>query len=91
MVRIVLWVKYEKSFNTLFLSTNTVKKQISLMPEGVKDQIIAEMKDTSVFDLFSIQLYESFDTSSISHLIVSVCHTIGTSVKEDLSYKLHRL
>nr|CAB3267858.1 zinc finger BED domain-containing protein 5-like [Phallusia mammillata] len=86
MARIVLGEKYEKSFREIPLSNNTVKRRIALMSEDIKDQVINEIKDMSVFGLFAIQLDESVDVSSVSQLMVFVRYAVSTSIKEELLF-----
>ena len=86
MARIVLGAKYEKSLREIPLSNNTVKRRIALMSEDIKDQVITEIKDKSVFGLFAIQLDESVDVSSVSQLMVFVRYAVGTSIKEELLF-----
>ena len=86
MARIVLGEKYEKSLREILLSNNTVKRRIALMSEDIKDQVVTEIKDKSVFGLFAIQLDESVDVSSVSQLMVFVRYAVGTSIKEELLF-----
>ena len=85
MTRIVLGDKREKSLKAIPLSKNTVKKRIAPMSEDIKEQVITEI-NKSVFGLFSIQLDESVDVSSVSQLIVFVRYAVGTSVKKELLF-----
>ena len=85
MTRIVLGDKHEKSLKAISLSNNTVKRQIAAMSEDIKEQVITEI-NKSVFGLFSIQLDESVDVSSVSQLMVFVCYAVGTSVKKELLF-----
>ena len=55
------------------------------MSEDIKEQVITEI-NKSVFGLFSIQLDESVDVSSVSQLMVFVRYAVGTSVKEELLF-----
>ena len=55
------------------------------MSEDIKEQVITEIHK-SVFGLFSIQLDESVDVSSVSQLMVFVRYAVGTSVKEELLF-----
>ena len=55
------------------------------MSEDIKEQVITEI-NKSVFGLFSIQLDESVDVSSVSQLMVFVHYAVGTSVKEELLF-----
>ena len=72
IARIVLGEKYEKRLQNIPLSDNTVKRQIALMSEDIKEQIITEIKDKSFFGLFFIQIDESVDVASVSQLMVFV-------------------
>ena len=54
------------------------------MSEDIKEQITEINK--SVFGLFSIQLDESVDVSSVFQLMVLVRYAVGTSVKEELLF-----
>ena len=87
MARIVLAEKYVKSLRKIPLSNNTVKRRIVLMSEEIKDQVINEIKDKSVFGLFSIQLDKSVDVSSVSQLMVFVRYAVSTSIKEELLFR----
>ena len=84
--RIVLGEKYEKRLQSIPLSDNTVKRQIALMSEDIKEQIITEIKDKSLFGLFSIQIDESVDVASLSQLMVFVRYAVSTTVKEELLF-----
>ena len=53
MARIVLGEKYEKSLREIPLSNNTVKRRIALLSEDIKDQVVNEIKNKSVFGLFT--------------------------------------
>ena len=77
--------KHEKSLKAISLSNNTVKRQIAAMSEDIKEQVITEI-NKSGFGLFSIQLDESIDVSSVSQLMVFVRYAVGTSVKEELFF-----
>ena len=70
MAGLVRGEKYEQSLRKIPLSNNTVKRRIALMSEDIKDQVINEIKNKSVFGLFAIQLDESVDVSSVSQLMV---------------------
>ena len=85
VIRIVLGDKHEKSLKAIPLSNNTVKRRIAAMSEDIKEQVITEI-NKSVFGLFSIQLDESVDVSSVSQLMVFVRYAVGTSVKEELLF-----
>ena len=56
------------------------------MSEDIKEQIITERKDISLFGLFSIQIDESVDVASVSQLMVFVQYAVSTSVKEELLF-----
>ena len=85
MTRIVLGDKHEKSLKAIALSNNTVKRRIAAMSEDIKKQVITEI-NKYVFVLFSIQLDESVDVSSVSQLMVFVRYAVGTPVKEELLF-----
>ena len=55
------------------------------MSEDIKEQVIIEI-NKSVFGLFSIQLDESVDVSSVSQLMVFVRYAVGASVKKELLF-----
>ena len=55
------------------------------MSEDIKEQVITQI-NKFVFGLFSIQLDESVDVSSVSQLMVFVRYAVGTSVKEELLF-----
>ena len=57
-----------------------------LMSEDIKEQISAEIKDKSLFVLFSIQIEESVVVASVSQLMVFVRYAVSTSVKEELLF-----
>ena len=84
MTRIVLGDKHEKNLKAIPLSKNTVKRRIAAISEDIKEQVTEINK--SVFGLFSIQLDESVDVSSVSQLMVFVRYAVGTSVKEELLF-----
>ena len=86
MARIVLGEKYEKRLKEIPLSNNTVKRRIALMSEDIKDQVVNETKNKSVFGLFAIQLNESVDVSSVSLLMVFDRYAVSTSIKEELLF-----
>ena len=86
IARIALGQKYEKRLQSIPLSNNTVKRQIALMSEDIKEQIIIEIKDKSLFGLFSIQIDEFVDVASVSQLMVFVQYTVSVSVTEELLY-----
>ena len=56
------------------------------MSEDIKEQIITEIKDKSLFDLFSIQIDKSVDVGSVSQLMVFVRYAVSTSVEEELLF-----
>ena len=85
MTRIVLGDKHDKSLKAIPLFNNTVKRRIAAMSEDIKEQVRTEI-NKSVFGLFSIQLDESVDVSSVSQLMVFVRYAVGISVKEELLF-----
>ena len=78
--------KYEKRLQIIPLSDNTVKRRIALMSKDIKEQIITEIKDKSLFGLFSIQIDESVNVASVSQLMVFVRYAVSTSVKKELIF-----
>ena len=86
IARIVLGEKYEKRLQSISLSDNIVKRQIALMSEDIKEQIITEINDKSLFGLLSIQIDESVDVASVSQLVVFVRYAVSTTVKEELLF-----
>ena len=56
------------------------------MSEHIKDQVITEIKDKSFLGLFSIQLDESVDVSSVSQLIIFIRYAVNTSVNKELLF-----
>ena len=56
------------------------------MSEDTKYQLITEIKDKSLFGLFSIQIDESVDVASVSQLMVFVRYAVSTSVKKELLF-----
>ena len=78
--------KSEKRLETTPLSNNSVKRRIALMSQDIKEQTITEIKDKSLFDLFSIQLDEFVDVASVSQLMVFVRYAVNRSVKEKLLF-----
>ena len=86
IARIVLGEKYEKRLQSIPLFNNTEKRRIALMSEDIKEHIITEIKDKSLFGLFSIQIDESVDVDIVSQLMVFVRYAVSTSVKEELLF-----
>ena len=86
IARIAQGEKYEKRLRSIPLSDNTVKRRIALISEDIKEQIITERKDLSLFGLFFIQIDESVDVASVSQLMVFVRYAVSTSVKEELLF-----
>ena len=85
MTRIVLGDKHEKSLKAIPLSNHTVKRRIAAMSEDIKEQVITEI-NKSAFGLFTIQLDESVDVSSVSQLMVFVRYAVDTFVKEEILF-----
>ena len=82
----MLCEKYENRLQSIPLSGNTVKRRIALMSDDIKEQIITEIKDKSLFGLFSIQIDESVDVASVSQLMVFVRYAVSTSAKEEFLF-----
>ena len=56
------------------------------MSEDIEEQIITEVKDKSLFGLFSIQIDGSVDVALVSQLMVFDRYAVSTSVKEELLF-----
>ena len=56
------------------------------MSEDIKDQVVNEIKNKSVFGLFAIQEDESVDVFSVSQLMLFVRYAVKTSIKEELLF-----
>ena len=83
MVKLILGETSTKKIQQVSLSNDTIKRRISLMATDIKQQIIAEIKSSSVF---SIQLDKSTDVASCSQLLVFVCYIHMENVKEEFLY-----
>ena len=58
MVRNVLSKESERKIKAIPLSDDTVQRRIDLMANDIKEQVVTEIKDTSLFGLFALQLDE---------------------------------
>ena len=65
MARIVLGEESKMKLQQISLSNDTVKRRIADLSDNIKEQVIAEIKN-SQFGLFSIQLNETTDLASCS-------------------------
>ena len=59
-----------------------VQSRIALMANDIKEQVVTEVKDKSLFGLFALQLDESTDVSSAAQLIAFVHYVTEKNVKE---------
>ena len=56
------------------------------MANDIKEQVVTEVKDKSLFGLFALQLDESTDASSAAQLMAFVRHVTEKNVKEELLF-----
>ena len=56
MVQIVLGEESERKIKAIPLSDSTVQRRIALMANDIKEQVVTEVKDKSLFGLFALQL-----------------------------------
>ena len=86
MVRNVLGEESERKIKAIPLSDNTVQRRIDLMANDIKEQVVTEVKDKSLFGLFALQLDESTDVSSAAQLMCFVRYVTEKNVKEELLF-----
>ena len=82
MIRIVLGEESERKIKAIFLSENTVQRRIALIANDIKEQVVTEVKDKSLLELFALQLDESTDVSSASQLMAFVRYVTEKNVKK---------
>ena len=70
----------ESKLNIPSLSVNSVQPRISLMSEHIKNQVIDQVKSTS---LFALQLDESTDVSSFAQLTAFARHIYNGEFKNE--------
>jgi len=73
----------EAKMRRISLSSDTIQRRISDMLEDVKDQVIIEMKASS---MFSLQMDESSDVTSCVHLLVFVRFLHSGDILEELLF-----
>ena len=56
------------------------------MANDIKEQVVTELKDKSLFGLFALQLDESTDVSSSAQLMAFVRYVTEKNVKEELLF-----
>ena len=86
MIRIVLGEESERKIKAILLSDNTVQRRIALMANDIKEQVVTEVKDKSLFGLFALQLDESTDVSSAVQLMAFVRYVKEKNVKKELLF-----
>ena len=78
IVKLVLQESVAKKIEQVFLSDDTVRRRISRMSLGVKQQLIEEIKS---LPLFAFQIKESTDMALCSELVVFVRNIHGHDTK----------
>ena len=86
MVRHVLGEESERKIKAIPLSNNIVQKRIAFIANDIKEQVVTEVKDKSLFGLFTPQLDESTNVSSAAQLMTFVRYVIEKNVKEELLF-----
>ena len=86
MVRNVLGEESERKIKAIPLSDNTVQRRIDLKANDIKEQVVTEVKDKSLFGQFALQLDEPTDVSSAAQLMSFVRYETQKNVKEELLF-----
>ena len=86
MVRIALNEESEREIQAIPLLDNTVQRRIALMANDIKEQVVTEVKDETLFNLLALQLDESTDVSSAPQLMAFVRYVTEKNVKEELLF-----
>ena len=76
----------ERKIKAIPLSDNTVQRRIALMANDVKEQVVTEVEDKSLFGLFALQLDEITDVSSAAQLMIFVRYVTEKNVNEELLF-----
>lgn len=83
VVKLVLGDVSEEKIRNISLSNNTIQRRIEDMSLDVRDQVLAEIKNSP---LFSLQLDESTDVSSCAQLLVFVRYLHEGDIKEEFLF-----
>ena len=83
VVKIVIGEKESKKLDAVSLSNNTVKRRIADMSNDVFQQIVHQVKKSS---LYSIQLDESTDIAGLPHLSVFIHYINNATIPEDFLF-----
>ncbi|XP_064462249.1 protein FAM200C-like [Ornithodoros turicata] len=85
MVEILLNKEQEHKLAAVPLSNSTVQRRISDMADGIRDQVVQQIK-SAAFGLFSIQLDESTDVASCFQLLVFARYVHAASFKDEFLF-----